>query len=172
MVVHAPQPSLEVHDDSVQVREICPFFARRYAREVLELLLQGGISGPLVGGHFGLLAYVVSHKSTQLQGTSLGYNPGVKARDPLALLLDADHNKLLFLVLPSTHALFLAPEDRLVHFCLASYGMVLGTLHRLHDLALEGPAGLLPQGQLAGKLRGGDALFVGRDQIDDPEGLD
>src|SRR5690606_36174784 len=71
MVVHAPQPSLEVHDDSVQVREICPFFARRYAREVLELLLQGGISGPLVGGHFGLLAYVVSHKSTQLQGTSL-----------------------------------------------------------------------------------------------------
>src|SRR5690606_40966809 len=82
MVVHAPQPSLEVHDDSVQVREISPFFARRYAREVLELLLQGGRSGPLVGGHFGLLAYVVSHKSTQLQGTSLGYNPGVKARDP------------------------------------------------------------------------------------------
>ena len=171
MVVHSPEPSFQVHHSAMEFGEIASFFARRYAYQVLEGLGQWAIAGPLVGGNFRAGGDVVLHETAQGCGIGIGYLPCVQPGHALFLFLDADHYQPLGPVLPSPHPLLLSAEHSFVHLGRTGYGMVARTLHGLHHLALESPAGLLPKVKLAGEFRRGDAFFVGRDEVHDIEGL-
>ena len=172
MVVHAPEPSLQHHDHPVQFGEVAPLLAGGDLHKVPEVLFHGAIPGPLVGGDLGLKVDVVFHETPEGCRIGMFYHPCIEPRHTLFLLFDTDHHQSLVLVLTAPDALFLTAEDRLVDLGLTAYGEVAGALHRLHYLALEAPACLLPQAQFAGKLGGGDALLVGRDEVHDVERLE
>src|SRR5680860_1299726 len=98
--------------------------------------------------------------------------PCVEPAHALALFLYADHDQLFVGVLPAADPLLLLAENGLVDLRRTGYRVVARALHGLHHLPLEPPAGLLPQFELAGELGGGEPLFVGGQEVYDPEGLE
>ena len=112
---------------------------------------------------------MVLHEAAQRRGIRTGYLTCVESGHALFLFLDAYDHELFAPVLSAPYSLLLPAEDHLVHLGGAGYRVVAQAFHRLHHLALEGPAGLLPMAQLARKFRGGDALLVGGHEKDDME---
>lgn len=172
MVVHPAEPALKDHDHPVHLGKVLFLFPGGDLDHAFVFPLQGGISRPFIRGHVGLPVDMVPDEPAQVLSTGLGYHTGIEPGDPIPFLLDAHHDKLLVAVFPSPDSLLLAPENRLVHFRGTGDGMPSRARHGLHGLALEGPTGFLAKSQFTAEFRGGDALLVGRDQIDDPKGLD
>ncbi len=172
MVVHSPEPTLEVHDRPVQFWEIASLFARWYLYQIGKILPQRPVSRPLVGSHLRTRSDMVPHEAAKGRRIGTGYLSGIKSRNPVFLLLYTDHDQLLIVVLSAPYAFLLSPEDGFIHLGRSRYRVVPGTLHGLHDLAFEGPAGLLPKGQFTTELGRGDALLVRADEIYDVKGLD
>ena len=156
----------------MQFREVAALLAGRYPYHVREILRHWPVARPLVGGHPCRRIDVVLHEAPEARRIGVGDFPCVEPAHALALFLYADNDQLFVGVLPAAHALLLLAEYRLVHLGGAGYGVVARTLHGLHHLPLEPPAGLLPQFELAGELGGGEPLFVGGQEVYDPEGLE
>lgn len=170
LVMYAPEPPLEAHDDAVHFLEVGPLGLAGLLDQGLEAPFQRHVPRPAIGTHPGTLVHNGIHELSQMLGAGTGYHLAIKAAHAPALALNGEHHQSLLLV-PAPASLFLPAHEGLVHFHHALKGVLPTGAHRRHHLMLEAPAGLLAQLQLAAQLRAGHAFLAGGQVIDDPERL-